>query len=273
MESMQRISLGLMLVLLIGIFTGSCDKGTGLNLFTIQQDIEIGETMDSIIHADPVEYPILDPATHADAYTFMNQMMQRILQSDKFVHKTDFTYQITIIDKDVMNAFAVPGGKVYFYTGLMKYLDNAANLAGVMAHEMAHVDQRHSSQQLSKAYGVEFILNALLGDDKSDLVQFASDLAEGLASLKFSRSDEYEADEYSIKYMADTHYYHPLGIAGFFEKLKADGKNEANFEFLSTHPSDDNRLANMQSVWESLGSPTGEYFEEDYTDFKTTMLP
>jgi beta-barrel assembly-enhancing protease len=264
----------LILVLVSGLFTVSCDKGTGLNLFTVQQDIEIGETMDSIIRANPIEYPILNPVTYADAYAFINSMMQRILQSPEFVHNDDFTYEITLIDKpDVMNAFAVPGGKLYFYTGLMNYLDNSANLAGVLAHEMAHVDRRHSSQQLSKAYGVELIINALLGDDKSDLEQFAVDLATGLASLQFSRADEYEADEYSIRFMTDTHYYHPKGIAGFFEKLKADGHTAQTFEFLSTHPSDDNRLAQMESVWVSMGSPTGEYFEEAYTDFKNTMLP
>ena len=262
----------ILLVFLVGSMV-SCDKETGFNLFTIQQDIDIGESMDSAIRADPVEFPILDPASYADAYQFMNNMMQRILQSDKFVHKSDFTYQITIIDKDVMNAFAVPGGKIYFYTGLMKYLDNAANLAGVMAHEMAHVDRRHSSAQLSKYYGVDLILNAIFGSDQSQMEQIAIDLAGGLAALKFSRNDEYEADNYSIQYLDDTDYYHPKGISGFFEKLKEDGHTAATVEFLSTHPSDDNRLANIDEIWKGLGSPDGEYFETEYNAFKTDMLP
>jgi predicted Zn-dependent protease len=262
----------ILLVLLVGLIA-ACDKETGFNLFTIEQDIEIGESMDSAIRADPVEFPILDPVAYADAYQFVNNMMQRILQSDDFVHKYDFTYEITIINKDVMNAFAVPGGKLYFYTGLMKYLDNAANLAGVMAHEMAHVDRRHSSRQLSKYYGVDLILNAIFGDDQSQLEQIAIDLAGGLAALKFSRNDEYEADEYSIRFLDDTDYYHPKGISGFFEKLKRDGHTGETFEFLSTHPSDDNRLEHINEIWVSLGSPDGEYFESEYNDFKTTMLP
>ncbi len=273
MKRLLSINAIIFLLVLSGIMLNSCDKDTGLNFFTIQQDIEIGETMDSIIRADPLEYPILNPATHAEAYAFLNAMMQKLLQSDDFVHKEDFTYELTIIDKDIMNAFAVPGGKLYFYTGLMKYLDNAAELAGVLAHEMAHVDRRHSSAQLSKVYGVSFVLDALLGDDKSDLEQIAYELATGLAALKFSRSDEYEADEYSIRFMDDTDYYHPKGIAGFFEQLAEDGHTAATFEFLSTHPSDENRLQNIEDVWVSLGSPTGEYFETDYTNFKTVMLP
>ena len=259
-------------LLFSGIFS-SCDKETGLNFFSLEQDREIGETMDSIIRADPLEYPVLDPVAYASAYTYMNQMMQRLLQSDAFVHKDDFTYSITIINKDVMNAFAVPGGKIYFYTGLMKYLDNEANLAGVMAHEMAHVDRRHSSQQLSYAMGVDMVISLLIGDDKSQLVQYAGDLAGGLASLQFSRKDEYEADEFSIRFMDDTDYYHPKGISGFFEKLKQDGHTGLTFEFLSTHPSDDNRLAHIDEIWIGLGSPEGGYFTTEYENFKNNILP
>jgi len=116
------------------------------------------------------------------------------------------------------------------------------------------------------------VLAAIIGEDKSDLEQIAYDLATGLAALQFSRTYEYEADEYSIRYMTDTHYYHPKGLAGFFEQLADDGQTGETFEFLSTHPSDANRLENMNTIWSGLGSPTGEYFESEYSDFKATML-
>ena len=86
-------------------------------------------------------------------------------------------------------------------------------------------------------------------------------------------NDEYEADNFSIQYLDDTDYYHPKGISGFFEKLKEDGHTAATVEFLSTHPSDDNRLANINEIWKGLGSPNGEYFETEYNEFKTAMLP
>jgi predicted Zn-dependent protease len=73
--------------------------------------------------------------------------------------------------------------------------------------------------------------------------------------------------------MDDTDYYHPKGIAGFFEKLKAEGRTGLNFEFLSTHPSDDNRLANLEEIWVGLGSPEGEYFVNEYANFKNNLLP
>ena len=256
----------IVLIVLIASVILSCDKETGFNLFTVQEDIEIGESMDSAIRANPVEFPILDPNNYSNAYQYMNSMMQRIVQSDDFVHKNDFVYEITIINKDIMNAFAVPGGKLYFYTGLMKYLDNSANLAGVLAHEMAHIDRRHSSAQLSKYYGVELILNAILGNDQSQLEEVAVDLATGLAALKFSREDEYEADKYSILFVDDTDYYHPRGISGFFEKLRLDGHTAETFEFLSTHPSDDNRITNINTIWVELGSPGGEYSRRNTTN-------
>lgn len=265
---LRRTGFAMSIVLVMIIV--ACDKETGLNFFTLSQDIEFGETMDSIIRANPADYPVLDPGTNTKAYAFINNMMQKILQSDDFVHKADFNWQVTIIDDDVMNAFAVPGGKLYFYTGLIKYLDNASNLAGVMAHEMAHVDRRHSTEQMTKQYGFSVLLSLLLGNDKSQFEEIASDLAVGLASLQFSRAHEYEADEYAIRFTADTDY-HPKGISGFFEKLLIEGQTARTFEFLSTHPSDQNRIDNIDMVWRSLGSPEGEYFETEYADFKSIL--
>jgi predicted Zn-dependent protease len=260
-------------LLLVAIL--SCKKEdsilSDLNLFSLSKDIELGATMDSIIRSDPAEYPILDRTTNVAAYQYIDNMFQAILGSKEIKHRNDFDWEINIINKDIKNAFAVPGGKLYFYTGLMKYLDNGANLAGVLAHEMAHADRRHSTQQLTKAYGVGVLLNILAGDNKSQLEQIALDMAGGLAALKFSRTDEYEADEYSVRYLADTDY-NPKGVAGFFEKIRAEKQTAQTFEFLSTHPDDENRISNINSVWESLGSPSGSDFTSEYVAFKG-LLP
>jgi beta-barrel assembly-enhancing protease len=279
MEPLIRIFnlKNLIFITLISISFYGCKKDndgilSDLNLFPLSKDIELGETMDSIIKADPAQYPILDPATNAAAYQFINSMFQKILQSDEFDHRDDFDWKITIINNNsVLNAFAVPGGKLYFYTGIIKYVDDAATLAGVVAHEMAHADRRHSTQQMTKAVGVNVLLSILLGNDKSQLAQLAGELAGGLAELKFSRDDEYEADSYSVKYLADTDY-NPVGIKSFFEKLRAEGQTAATFEFLSTHPDDENRINNINDVWASIGSPTGSDYAEEYATFKS-LLP
>ena len=266
------IAWSLMAAIALLLAVLSCDKDTGINFFTLQQDIEFGDQMDSIIRANPADYPILDPVKYADAYRFMNDMKNEILKSDDFVHKDDFNFEVTIIDKDILNAFAVPGGRLYFYTGLMKYLDDEASLAGVLGHEMAHADRRHSTEQMTKSAGVAALLSVLAGKDKSQLEELAAGLAQGLTSLQFSRANEAEADEYAVRYLADTKY-HPLALTEFFEKLKDDGKTSETVQFLSTHPSDDSRIQDITNVWKGLGSPVGEYFQSEYQNFKTTMLP
>lgn len=257
----------------------SCEKDRGINLFSVSQDIEFGRIMDSTINADRTEFPILDPNQYADVYTYINGMMEDILESEKIKYKTQFPWQVTIINKDVMNAFAVPGGKLYFYTGLIKYLDDAASLAGILAHEIAHIDLRHSTKTLTDLYGFSLLVSLLLGDNSSQLAQIAGDLATGAAGLKFSRNHEYDADRYSMYYLSTTKY-HPKGIESFFVKLQDEGKTAATFEFLSTHPSDQNRIDQINSVWETDSYLTGkasgktyDYFKQEFINQLISKLP
>ncbi|HRW63507.1 MAG TPA: M48 family metallopeptidase, partial [Bacteroidales bacterium] len=162
-------------------------------------------------------------------------------------------------------------GKMYFYTGIIKFLDNEAEFAGVMAHEMAHADRRHTTNTMTKEYGFSLLLSALLGDDPSLLATIASDLAQGLGSLAFSRDHEYEADQYAVRYTDDgagDYNYYPKGISAFFEKMEGQSTPP---EFLSTHPSPENRLEKINEFWVSIGSPGGESYAERYTDFKNSL--
>ncbi len=256
----------------------TCDKDDdgkflddlNINIYPVARDMELGEYMDSLIKADPVEYPVLDPATNPEVYAYMNEMFQAIIASEDIRYGDRFDWELTIIDKDVLNAFAVPGGKLYFYTGIMKYLDNAAGFAGVLAHEIAHSDRRHATQQMTQVAGLSVVTAFLTGNDPSKIEEIAQQMFLGLASLKFSRNDEYESDEYSVRYLDDTKY-HPLGITNFFEKLSEEGHTSSSFEFLSTHPADDNRLNNVQAVWEQLGSPDGGYYQEEWSAIKALL--
>jgi predicted Zn-dependent protease len=267
-----------MLVMFVSaILVVSCDKDRGVNLFSLNQDIEFGEVMDSTIRADSDEYPILSRTEYPDAYAYMDNMMQDILNSEKFKYAEKFDWEITIINKDVLNAFAVPGGKLYFYTGLMKYLDKGASIAGVLGHEMAHADLRHSTKTMTDVYGFSLLVSLLLGDNSSKLVEIAGDLATGAASLKFSRNHESDADRYSMYYLSTTKY-DPKGIGNFFTKLQDEGQTQSTFEFLSTHPSDDTRLEQVDEVWESdayliekkSGRTYSEY-EDEYQSFLNTL--
>lgn len=252
-------------IIFLAVLFSGCEKE--LNFFTVNQDIEFGEQMDSMVLAD---FPVLNENLYPDAYDHIYRIRDEILKSDDIKYKDRFDWTVRIIDDTVLNAFATPGGFMYFYTGIIKFLDDESQLAGVVAHEMAHADRRHSTKQMTKIYGYSILADILLGKNSSKMAELLTDLALGLGGLKFSREHEYEADEYSVKYLADGDY-HPKGISGFFEKMEESRSQGRPPEFMSTHPSPDNRLEAIDEVWKSLGSPSGELFVERYAEFKQDL--
>lgn len=260
------------IAVLIALLFSSCSKDGNLNVFSVQDDIDFGKSLDDEILKDPTEYPILDKATNPEAYAYMEGMLAEILASEEILYRDKFVWQLRIIDKDVMNAFAAPGGYLYFYTGIMKYLETGAALAGVLAHEVAHADRRHSTETMTKQYGLQVLLDVLLGKDGNSGKSILKDMALGASGLKFSRNHEYEADEYAVRYLADTKSnYNPLGISVFFDQLERDEKTNDNFTFLSTHPKDADRVDNIIKVHEKIGSPTGDDFVQKHAEIKATL--
>lgn len=271
---MRRLFILLGVAVSFSMFTG-CSKDGGINLFTLQQDVAFGRQLDSSVMANPAEYKILDKATHPKAYEHLERVRDAILNSGLITYKTEFEWQVKIIDNDeVLNAFAAPGGYMYFYTGLIKYLDNESQFAGVMAHEMAHADKRHSTQTMTKTYGFDVMLGMLLGDKPSVMADVLGQMAKGATSLKFSRTHEYQADEFAVKYLnatKDNSNYAPREVAGFFEKLTAAGQSGKTPEFLSTHPSPENRISEIERIWKELGSKAGETYVDRYKEFKASV--
>ncbi|RYF85858.1 MAG: M48 family metallopeptidase, partial [Chitinophagaceae bacterium] len=171
------------------------DKNGERLLFTVEDDIAMGEQtahqVDSI-YADN----ILSRADYPQAYAYLESAKQEILNSGKIAYKDEFAWKLTIIDDTTLNAFCTPGGHIYFYTGLIKYLDSGDHLIGVLGHEMAHADKRHTSQSLQREYGLSVLLGILTGGNPGMLTQIAA----SLASLDYSREHETEADEWSVEY-------------------------------------------------------------------------
>jgi predicted Zn-dependent protease len=253
------------------LLLGAC--GTELpavNLFTIEDDIELGAQLRDEINANPKEYGnVLDPAdpANAEAYAHLQRITDEILSSDEVAHRDEFPWELYIIDDpETLNAFCAPGGYIYVYTGIVKYLDEEDHFAGVMGHEIAHAAQRHSTQQLSKAYGVSVLLGVIFGSDPGLIAQVAA----GLLSLEFSRTDESEADEYSVYYLCDTDYA-ANGTAGFFQKIVDEGDQGFVPEFLSTHPSPDNRVENINILAEDLGCSLELNPNADWAGFQSSL--
>lgn len=234
-------SLGFIIALSTGCSLIQGGEGS-VNLFTLEQDKELGAQLEADIASKPSEYPLLDEQKYATAYKYLIDMRNEILASPEVKYKNEFLWKLKIVhDDDVLNAFCAPGGYIYVYTGLMKYLDKVDHLAGVLAHEIAHADQRHSTASMTKKYGLDVLVAVASRNATAGQI---SQIAGSLTQLGFSRGHETDADDHSVDYLKDTKYA-CNGAAGFFEKLEAQGQSSSTPAFLSTHPSPGNRIAKI----------------------------
>lgn len=253
---------------ILGLFAGC---GGGVVLFSIEDDKNLGAQVSKEIASKPDEYPILDPQKYPYAYNYLNGMRDRILASGNVTYKEEFAWELKIIQNDtVLNAFATPGGYIYVYTGLIKYLDKEDDLAGVLGHEIAHADKRHSVRQLQKVYGIQIMLSIALGNNPSQLAQIAAGLAGNLGNLKFSRDHEKEADDYSVVYLANTKYQCNAAYS-FFQKLLDEQKAGQVPQFLSTHPAPQERVDDINKKAQEVGCSTEPWNPRSYQQFVNSL--
>ena len=245
----------------------SCDftKKTvnNINLFTIEDDIRLGKQVSEEIASDPRQFPLLPERGNEEVYRYVRSITNRILNSGKIVNRNNFAWSVQIIDDaETLNAFATPGGYLYVYTGLIKYLDSEDQLAGVMGHEIAHSDQRHSTKQMTKSGAIDLLLSAALGEREA-----VRQVVGGLIGLRFSRTHETEADEYSVRYLCGTDY-NAAGAAGFFKKIGGAGSPP---EFLSTHPNPTNRVQEIENRARAMGCRGKKTNDTQYQRIKNLL--
>jgi len=208
-----------------------------LMLVSEEDEVKLGRQTDVGVTQ---EYGLYDDQKTA---AYVNEMGQRL---GKLSHRPDLDWHFKTLDASVVNAFAAPGGYVYFTRGILATLNSEAELAGVMGHEIGHVTARHSAQQISKAQMAQYGLTGLsIGlqifgiPDVSGLAQ----LGVGVLFLRFSRDNEREADSLSVEY-ATKAGYDASQMAGFFETLqRMDPKSDKSGlpSWFSTHPSPEDR--------------------------------
>jgi predicted Zn-dependent protease len=244
----------------------ACTDGGTLNLFSIQDDIELGQQVRDEVLADPATYPVLYEDEAPEAYDHLYRIRDALLASGELEHADNFDWEVYLVDDpQTLNAFAAPGGYMFFYTGLINYLDEEDHFAGVMGHEMAHADRRHSTQQLTKAHGVATLLEMALGKNPG----LAAEIAAGLVNLRFSRADESDADDMSVIYLCETAYAAD-GTAGFFAKLHDEGGVSLP-EFLSTHPAEESRVQDIRDGAVALGCSTEPDPNAEWAEFQSSL--
>lgn len=237
-----------------------------VNILSLEDDMQLGAELHAEIMSDPDAYPVIDEGAYPEAYGHLYRIADQVLDSSEIRYRDEFDWQFYLIhDDETLNAFAAPGGYLYFYTGLIRFLDEEDHLAGVVGHEIAHADRRHSTQQLTKAVGVQTLLQIAFGKDPGLLPQVAA----ALVQLDFSRADEAESDEYSVAYLCETDWAAD-GAAGFFAKLN-EGNGIEIPEFLSTHPSSASRVEDIRAEAQARGCSTELNPDAQYEAFLASL--
>ena len=238
----------------------------GFNLFSKEQDIQLGEEAAGQVRKQMTV--INDPVLTG----YVNKVGKRLAETPE-AKSSGFPFTFEVVADPTINAFALPGGHMFIHTGLLKAVDNEAQLAGVMGHEMSHVILRHGTNQATKAKMVELpaaLAEQMAGGSNSimgKLAQLGIGLGANSVLLKFSRTDESQADLTGSHLMAESGY-DPVQMAQFFKKLTNPGSALPGSvtEFLSDHPNPGNRQQAIAREAKLLparnyGYQTGEFPE------------
>ncbi|MDC0977776.1 M48 family metalloprotease [bacterium] len=234
---MKKAKILLFLVITFLLITGcSVDPVTGknsLNFYSETSEIKMGEDYHPTIIAQYGEYH--------------NSRLKKYIQSivsrlGAVSHRPNIDYRVTLLDTPLINAFAIPGGRVYVCRGLLIYANSEAELAAVMGHEIGHVTARHGIERMSQQSGIQWglVLGTLLFKKKAEAVQFydISSKLSVIATLSYSRENEMESDRLGIHY-AHQSGFSPLGaekVFNLFERMGSGKGSNPIYSMLSTHP-------------------------------------
>ncbi len=231
---------------------GKRDVGKGINFYSIQKEIAIGKEAAQEVER---EAKLLDDPVICE---YVNRLGQNLVRNSDA--KVPFT--IKVIESEEVNAFALPGGFFFVNSGLLLKADNEAELAGVMAHEIAHVAARHGTRQATRGDLVNYgsIPLIFMGGWAGYAARQAASLAIPLGFLKFSRGFEREADMLGLQYMYKAGY-DPTSFVNFFEKIQAMEKKKPGTisSIFSSHPMTGKRIQAAQKEIQQDLKPQPQY--------------
>ncbi len=200
-----------------------------------------------------------NPQVLAQFGVYEDEKMQKFIdekgqQMAKISHRPHLKYQFKVVDSHVVNAFAVPGGYVYFTRGIMAHFNNEAEFAGVLGHEIGHITARHSAKQQTKQMAAQvLVIGGMIASSKFREYGNTAMQGLGLLFLKFSRDNESQSDKLGVEYSTSIGY-DSHNMANFFSTIgrlsKASGQSVP--DFMSTHPNPDNRFTKVHEMSDNI---------------------
>jgi predicted Zn-dependent protease len=215
-----------------GVYAAVCFfKTPSLDFFSVENEIKFGEMIESQSINESNGFIIVQ--NH-----FVDSVIHEIsLRLQEGLQRSNYTYQMKVLQNEDPNAFAIPGGKIFIHSGLIQFCNSPEELAAIIAHEMGHVEHRHSINQLVKQFGV----SALISYFTDGGANVTSTVSQELLSTMFSREDESEADDFALALLAKSGI-NPALLGEVFQRMKSDyNEVEGSLSLLSTHPSMDER--------------------------------
>ena len=233
-------------------FAGTPSAHAFFGEFGINDERELGEQFNVLVHSRmPL---VLDP----EVTSYIKSLLDRLLLR---MPPQPFPFKANVIRHNAVNAFAVPGGYIYVYTGLILAMNNESELVGTLAHEIAHVSQRHiagriaQSQKITLLSAIGLLAGAFLGGQVGEAAMFGSLAAGQSAMLKYSRTDESEADQVGMNYLVAAEF-RPQGLVEAFKILQRPQWNVGSDfpSYLTTHPAIVERITEMNARVERMSA-------------------
>ncbi len=246
---------------------GNRDVGKGVNFYSIEKEIGLGKQLAQEVER---QAKIVDDPVIAE---YVNRIGQNLVRNSDA--KVPFT--IKVIDAEEINAFALPGGFFFVNTGVLVNADSEAEMAGVMAHEIAHVAARHGTRQATRGEIVNLASIPLIfmGGWTGYAIRQGAGLAIPMGFLTFSRGFESEADYLGLQYMYKAGY-DPTAFVDFFEKIQSKEKKKPGTmsKVFSTHPMTDDRIKHSQQEIQDILKAKPEYVvtTSEFNDVKGRLL-
>jgi len=245
---------------------GNRDVGKGVNFYSLEKEIALGKQLAQEVER---QAKIVDDPVIAE---YVNRVGQNLVRNSDA--KVPFT--IKVLDSEEVNAFALPGGFFFVNSGLILKADSESELAGVMAHEIAHVAARHGTRQATRGelINIATIPLIFMGGWTGYAIRQGAGLAIPMGFLSFSRAMEKEADYLGLQYMYKAGY-DPTSFVDFFEKIQTMEKRKPGTvaKVFSTHPMTDDRIKASQNEIQAILVAKPEYVvnTSEFNDVKARL--